>query len=445
MMQPMRSSREPLIVLAALLACFGLFEVCDYGRKTIGYDYYQYWVAARVAGQAQWGDIYAPESGARIGRELLERARAEPGEARRLAVARGRAEIDFFQTPWLISVLRWASGPSYESSYRTFRAVSLVSCALAIGALALLVGHRPAFALVAVGLAAYSFQPLLSDVRVGNVNQLQLAVLALFLGGQRLSRQVPRWQVASGAILVSAVAFKPNLIWVPVFLLAAWAAGGRFAELRRQGLGMALGGGLVLAVTAWVFGSLDVWLRWAKLVRSIPPENIPLRIGNFAPARWVWERFGVELSLPLLLGGLLVNGAVLWISRRSHDPLHRDVAWVGLGCLLFLTSSHLVWQHYLLLTLPLLLYLLRPQAAESRRQRRWVRVRWLGAGACWLLIAIDPLTDLLEIRELAEQALLVHVGLLVAWVLALADLCLERRYLRERPSIAAPLPTAAKE
>ena len=122
-------------------------------------------------------------------------------------------------------------------------------------AIALLVGHSPAAALLAVAFVTMAFRPLKSGIHVGNVSEIQLAASAAYLWLSS-GPDVARRQVAAGALLAGLILIKPNLVAVPVLLAAVWLTRGRRRKLKLQAAGGAAGGILGLAFSALVFGSL---------------------------------------------------------------------------------------------------------------------------------------------------------------------------------------------
>lgn len=150
---------------------------------------------------------------------------------------------------------------------------------------------------------------------------------------------------------------------------------------------------------------------------------------NFGLSR-VLEHLGVQsprkrtLSGALLaLAGTTLTLAVLWRRRAAGagGSAVRDCALTGLGCLLFLLSAPLVWQHYLLLTAPLILLLLRPD--DRPGETGWPRLgRRLLAVFGFAAVAIDPFSQLLAVSDTAAQATVAIAGLLALGAATLWDL-----------------------
>ena len=85
------------------------------------------------------------------------------------------------------------------------------------------------------------FAPALSDVRVGNVNRVQLGWLALYLGLASCRRLGGGRNVVAGLVLGLGVAFKPNLAFPALTLGLGWMVLGRWRKLFLQVAGAAGG------------------------------------------------------------------------------------------------------------------------------------------------------------------------------------------------------------
>jgi hypothetical protein len=109
------------------------------------------------------------------------------------------------------AAVHWIASGDFETDYWRWQILSLFAfCAgvLGIGQLSGL-SWGAAFALLAVLL--FALEPLHSEIRVGNVNNLQLGLLALYLCCQKLATDGRGW-LAAGRILGIGVMFKPNLV-----------------------------------------------------------------------------------------------------------------------------------------------------------------------------------------------------------------------------------------
>lgn len=216
--------RSPLLLLAALLALFSLGRAWHLGRTSAGIDFYQMWVGGQIAGRADVGSLYTPGSDDRLLAEYRWRARDEQASRRERLAAEARRVMSFTASPFLYGAFRLFASGDYERGYHRYRFACLAATAFAVATIDHLLGYPPAAVLLMIVLLTGFFQPFQSDVRVANVNQLQFAMLALFLallGGDS------RRQILAGATLGLAIVFKLNLVLVAPLILAERALAGR--------------------------------------------------------------------------------------------------------------------------------------------------------------------------------------------------------------------------
>jgi hypothetical protein len=212
--------------------------------------------------------------------------------------------------------------------------------------------------------------PLISDARVANVNQLQMAALAALLA--------LLWHdqaLASGLVAAVLVLFKPNLAVAEALLLGGWVLRGELRTAALHLAGAVVAAAAAILVSSAVFGSLSVWVGWLRALAALDRE-LPLRVsqGNFSLAHLA----GVP---PAAAAAALLAGSVsaTWRGRKTAPPAEARIAAVGAGVGVVLLGAALVWEHYYLLMTPLLLYFLRP--AAQPHARRWA----LAAIVAWLL------------------------------------------------------------
>lgn len=391
------------------------------GRASPGVDFYQFRVVAQAAGRGD-GSVYDDDSRARVGTEFLRRATTdEDSEARRVA-AQYRRVLEPLGTPFLYTVVRPLASGRYERDFRAFCLLSLASCLLGLFLIGRLLRYPPTTTLLLLAFVTLAFQPLKSDVRVGNVNQIQLGMLAAYLrlaGGPDRSRA----QIAAGALLGAAVLFKPNLAGIVPLLAVSWLLHGRYRKLILQGAGLAAGVAAAVLASALLFGSLGAWSDWLATFRAFPLSTFRVEHGNFGLVRLAYEGLDVEIGPHLALAASAAILVCLWLGRRREGAATArgaEATLVGAGCLVPLLSAPLVWQHYVLLALPAVLVLLRPEEDPGRPGRgAWRRAL---TAVALTAIAIDPYAELFEMRGLTQQAVVVSAGLILLFVLTLREI-----------------------
>lgn len=207
---------------------------------------------------------------------------------------------------------------------------------------------------------------------------LQFAALGLFAADE--ARPSPTWRTAAiGVVGAGAALLKPTLVGIPVaiaiVLLVSRATSGRWADLARRALLMALAAAAAGAVVvAWLAAggaldeAIDQVLRYNALYSGFASAQD--RIGAVA--------LGLRLVLPSGLALLAVAGALLAL-RGPRTPLV-SLALIALPIEVGLASAGRAYHYYFLAWLPAMAVL----AAHL-----WDRLgTWLGPRALrWTLVA----------------------------------------------------------
>ena len=109
-----------------------------------------------------------------------------------------------------------------------------------------LLQFSPVSTLLAAALFTSSFQPLLADKWVANLNQIQLLPLACFLLVVTRS-----WEVLAGLALGISVMLKPNVAFVAFLSVLVSLADREYRRMRRLLLGGVSGG---VCIAPWFPG-----------------------------------------------------------------------------------------------------------------------------------------------------------------------------------------------
>ncbi|HXZ85380.1 MAG TPA: glycosyltransferase 87 family protein [Myxococcota bacterium] len=386
--------------LALLAAVLGTVWV-GLRARSAGIDYYQFWIVGRARAALDLRDAYSDQGRARMA-ELGRRL------ARTTAQATGRLEfcayyretVESFATPFLYALVSAASTGDYDTDLRRFQAASIAAFVAALAALCALLGRSAAAGVAAAALLCALSDPLGSDVRTANVGELQVGGLALVLALRR--REGAGLAFAAGAVLAALVALKPTLALAPALLALALLAERRLRPLLELAGGALAGGLAAFAVGAHFLGA-RAWLDWLGVLGGLERvSDISIARGNFSLAQWVSERGGPGLGLFLTAGLALAAGAALWLGS-FESRFQREYLAIALGGAIAVLGPELVWLHYYVLLVPLLLFPLRPGAGA-----------WQAAGAlaCALALLGLPLRALTRVEN-PEIAALVYV--FAAW------------------------------
>ena len=229
-------------MLAAIAALTAVIVTWRQNERAAGLDFYIYYVNAQLPSRADVENIYSSETQARVGEEYYARAQQSGSEIRKYDATR-RRRLDNVSSPFLYTTLRWVSR-DYDFALRQYHVLVLAAFVCGVLLICRRVGVSWCVSLFLLAALLLWYRGFEADLRVGNVNSLQLLMIGAAL-----------WSppILCGALLGILVAFKPNLILVALFLaILNW----------RRIIGGAIGG-LVAFVAVWInYGTPRVWLQW---------------------------------------------------------------------------------------------------------------------------------------------------------------------------------------
>ncbi|HEX8172831.1 MAG TPA: glycosyltransferase 87 family protein [Thermoanaerobaculia bacterium] len=341
--------RVLLTIVAASAALYALSVVWAKNRQAAGLDFYIYFVNAQLAARTDVENIYASDTQDRIGEEYYARAAAGRSELRKYDAQR-RRRLDNVSSPFLYTAFRWVSR-DYDRALLQDHVLLLAAFIIGV----LLIARRAAVplwcALLLLAALLLWYRGFEADLRVGNVNSLQLLGLGAALSAPPL---------VAGAILGLLFAFKPNVLFVVLLFIVARIAQRDWRRLRLELGGGAIGVAIAIVAAAINYRSLHVWTQWVARANEFY-HRIPTRAErNVTPLLALYHQHGATVSHLVALALFAVAAIALLRARRADDAL---VA--GTGMLIYLLSATVVWLHYLVLVVPLALALLRRRATAA--------------------------------------------------------------------------------
>lgn len=415
-------ARSPLAgkVAAAVLAAWFVVSAIDVFPHQQGIDFYQFWGVplAREAGRLDETPYVDQAPYARVLNAMADAsADAKFRDANRL-----RRSLEPMATPFLYAVFS-VFGADYEAAQRIYTLVLYAAAALAAFVLARLRGLDAWMAACAALLVLLTFNPLAQDVRSGNVNSLQLAVLALLVAVSARRRFTGNDAIDGlylGALAL-LVLFKPNTPWIALAMGLHYLAVRGARALTIGAVEAALLSAAAVAIGAWRFGGFHAWPEWLALARGMDGSGmvLPFERGNLSLALVVSRLSPVfgPLGWGLALAAALCLALVLAFTQRGRRgerllPAARAAfanPWfaASVGIVFTFAASPLVWPHYHVLALIPIAWLLWP----DRPCRRCTA----GAAACYLVLsraAIDPLVSVQAFSVLQVLSLLSWAALL---------------------------------
>ena len=348
-----RSGQIVLTALAVLAAIYAVSVSWRQNERAAGLDFYIYYVNAQLAGRADVhsgkDNIYDRDVQSRIGEEYHERGLRSGSELRRFDATRRRF-LDSVSSPFLYTCLSWVSR-DYDRALRQYHVAVLAAFLAGFLLIARAVRLSWASALFLLAALLLWYRGFEADLRVGNVNSLQL----LILGASLLSPPL-----IAGAIAGMLVAFKPNLILIPLLLVGARMAARDWRRLRLEVLGGAAGVAIAIVAAAIRYGSFDVWLQWIARANEFY-HRLPTRTErNVTPLLMLFHEQGAWVSYTVALLLTTIAAVAIW-RGKSRD----DVMIAGVAILIYLLSATVVWLHYMVLVVPVALALMRSRTGAA--------------------------------------------------------------------------------
>ncbi len=386
--------------LALLLVALVSVSAWRIALQNAGIDFYQFWLVGQTLADEEFAeafaDPYRPAAGSRLAQIGREQALAHGGERLHAAV-RARPVVEVFSSPFLYAVFGAAASGDYERDYRRFQLASLLAALAAVALLCRTLDYGGVATGLAIALLGVPFEPYYSDTVVGNVNRLLLLAMALFLALG--AAPGTRWRAGlGGAVLGAALVFKPTLAFAMVFLALARLLERRFRRFGWEAGGALLGAASAVLFGAWWSGSFALWKNWiGGFDRLLWNFSLPAEAGNFSLAQLALEVTGRDLSVLLAATfGLALLAALLQrvragpargqVAARAARLAVDDALVLGAGVTATLLFGRLAWQHYYLLTAPLLLCLMRPRPGAAARGHGGLSI---AGAAAWFLLSFQ--------------------------------------------------------
>jgi hypothetical protein len=376
-----------------------------------GIDFYHYWGVAK-AHQFSQETLQSPYIHHGRYFEILKQYAADTPDQKLREATDHREALDLTGTPLLYAA--FAGLPeNYSTALTTFRLVQLAAFITAVVLIGCFSNAGIDYLLIALILSA-SFLPFILDLKVSNLNSIQLlAVTGLTLFVDK-ARAHPRKRVFFNSIvLVFSLIFlnllKPNLLLVALSLLTSFFFRYGLPKIRVL---LPISGAfcaLIILTSNLFFGSSRVWLDWYDLVAGSKDRlAYPVLIGNCSIPLMISRLSGLDLGLAIMLVAAGLGASLMLVMTRATDvkSMAKANRWqlvsdlfkntplcVGFAIAITIALSPLVWLHYYtLLLLPTLWLLSVPWG--------WKPAPWLGGVAIVLASGGIP-NSLVSFMEVA--------------------------------------------
>jgi glycosyl transferase family 87 len=365
-LDPRSSSLRTVLVLSCLLLVYSVWSGWADATQTRTVDFLTFWSVPQALNRQSIPNIYTLEGQRTLASATVNLARSSSASdlqrrttAAVLELYNGR--IDTTASPLLYSLIGVLSSGNYLTDQKRFLFACMSAFVLSILVLARLLKFSLLETVLFLLFLFWNYEPFLSDIRVGNVNELQLFALVLFIFFMARSRPF-----SAGFIVGASTTFKPTALLVLVLAFIASVADKDFRSVLRLFLGSFVAAVSLVALSAVYFGNSAMWLDFLhSLPNTLQGSHYSLESGNLSLAALL---FGAATSRAVIVPIVLVS-VLCWLlfsttghvnqGRADRFRLHTAFCVAGCGSAITLLSSPLVWLHYYLLLLPLLLYVAR--------------------------------------------------------------------------------------
>lgn len=410
-----QSFKNPLSLILATLVLLSLLGAWLYTKEAPGLDYYVAWVAADAVKNDTPHNIYEPASRYTLAVLYRNKADAVQNAPRQKQMAAYRRDLPMTATPFLYWVTGLLATGDYEKDLARWHTLSLILLTASMLVMCRLLGYNPATSFAILLPVVVWFTPFYADLRVANVNSFQLGFIALIMWLQ--SRQSNhRYVFATGLITGLLVMFKPNLAPVALLLAGGWAVRGQFMKLGISLWGMVTGAFTAVLVSSLWMGKTMVWLDWWNFIRQVVDGGPGERGGNYALITQFSKGISPpgQLTVAILLSLLCL--AFFWWGRRSavvpesgaakkQLELLENSCLIAMGCIVAMLASTLVWLHYYLLIIPMLIVVFRPWQEPGRMKV-----------LPFLMLRVLPVVALVVLLETALRSIVLSSDAL-GWVM----------------------------
>ncbi len=362
----MRTIRAPEVVASLLLVHSALFT-WQYATQTPMVDFFVFWCVPHRLAIKPVANIYTESARREMGAAMAAEAQLpSTSETQRQATYANMQDplhdgrVDARGSPLLYAFIGLLSSGDYDADQKRFAILSGLCLAASVAMLCRLLRFSALAAILLIAFLAIDFAPVVSDMGVGNLNEIQLFAVALFIWLAARSRHLP-----AGIAIGMATMLKPTTGIILVLAAIAGLADQDYRRILKLLAGACIAAAASIAVSVLYFSNPKMWIEFAgSLSGTLGEGSYPLEKGNYGLAKLLFGGTGPGPAIILVV----LLGLFSWMvfSSRKRGPAEPSAipnafAAGGVGCALMLLSSPLAWVHYFVLLIPLCLYVIRPE------------------------------------------------------------------------------------
>lgn len=384
-------------LLACLLLVHSALFAWQYATQTPMVDFFVFWCVPHALSVKPVANIYTEQARREMGNEMATEAQSpSTPEAQKQATYANMQDtlhngrVDAHGSPFLYTLIGLMSSGDYEADQKRFAIVSGFCLAAAVAMLCYLLRISTVSIILLLAFLAADFAPVVSDLGVGNINEIQLFAVALFIWFAGRSQSL-----AAGIVIGMATMIKPTTGSVVVLAMIIGLADRDYRGLLRLLIGVVVSSVMCIAVSGLYFGNPKMWIEFIKSMSDTLGEgSYPLEKGNYGLAKLLFGATGPGTTI-ILITLVAVFAWLIFSTRRKSSAaiaaMPNAFAAGGVGCAAMLLSSPLAWVHYFVLLIPLSVYVIQPiQNGEAKQFR---------GDMLWRLLAFLPLLMLSDLAQ----------------------------------------------
>jgi hypothetical protein len=343
-------------------------------------DYYFSWGVANVVPSGSISNIYSDEGSSDVYKLMAEHAKKSASAKEKHANAVLEAALTFRPTasPLLYTLFGFLSSYDFDKDVFVYSLIMLSCYITSIVLLCTMLKLPLHWTVLSIIYLTVLYNPYLLDTTSSNVNQLQLLIISVLVYALANKKTY-----LSGVLLAVGVLLKLNTMELSLLAFLFVVINYSSKQILKV-----FAGSFSAVVFSFIICSIyfDDFLIWSKFISSIP-KTLAMMLKQFESGNYglvslvdyttniniVWY-LKILLYLPLL--PIVVSGisnrkaaSVICAPDRfsvtkqqvvSHDTIVEEVfIVVAVGTSIMLLSSQLVWMHYFLLNVPLLLLMVK--------------------------------------------------------------------------------------
>lgn len=419
-----------LLLLSLLIFANTLCVSWNNAVKFPSIDFFTWWVVPHALSKQNIQNIYSEQGRNDFAQTAIDDIKSfKTSPAQKLAL---KAVLEIYDgqiittaTPFFYSALSRIVSRHYRHDRIRFIILSLACSTASFFILGRMLGYpwTAVFLISSFFLAFYA--PCLSDLKVGNCNQIQLFMFSLFIWF--FSRTKNFYTIlAAGFILGLTIMLKPNMVFIAVFSILLILIKRDFTKLPALTMGIFISILICVLEGIMYFRNPRIWQEWLATLSATIGYSFTLKLGNYSLTKMIFDASGLETSVIFYLMIILIFIILILNQKKTvsnpnksfrhprgdHETIPDAFIIYGFSISSLLLASGLVWNHYYVLMIPVLFYLLQPQA-ELNISGKDFQIKW-GTGLILLLLS-KHFTNLLD----SEFAIALTYNLTIAGVFGL--------------------------